>query len=110
MTIRSKTPSMLPRIAPSAVVERPWPLPRAPVVDGDEEDEVEDRFSDVGAGVEACNEVWVGMDVGGDVVVKGVDVGEGVATELPVKVDGGGVRPPYVHTPSVPSGICKTRW
>ena len=57
MTIRSKTPSMLPRIAPSTAVERPWPPAIAPVADVDEEDEIEDELEDVWVDDVLCGEV-----------------------------------------------------
>lgn len=54
---------------------------------------------------EAVDET-VGTDTdGADVMGEdGIDVRVGVAVGVAV-VDGGGVRPPYVQTPSVPRGI-----
>lgn len=76
--------------------------------EGVEADVGADVRADVEADVELADDVSVGVDVKGDVVViEGAEVGGGVAVGLPVVVDGGGVRPPNVQTPSVPKGICK---
>ncbi len=46
------------------------------------------------------------MDDGGGVIEELAVVVVGIADVVGIEiVDGGGVKPPYVHTPSVPSGI-----
>ena len=75
----------------------------------DEEEEGEDRDEDKSEDereeVERREVDGGGVMVGADVVETGEEVVEGVAEE----VEAGEVSPPYVHTPSVPSGICKAR-
>lgn len=82
-------------MAPSVEGEMPWEGSAAPVGAA----EVVEESVEVGDDVED-EEVGGGVieEVGGEVGV--AEVGVGVED-----VDGGGVRPPYVHTPSVPSGI-----
>lgn len=104
-TKSSSTPRMLPRIAPSTVVEIPWFL-KFP-------DDV--GSADVGAevipvreGVPAVEE-GRGSDIEDDKVVR-VDceldgVVENVGVAVADGVGGGDVSPPYVQIPSLPKGI-----
>lgn len=95
---RSRVPRMLPRIAPSVEGEMPWEAPATAVgmVEVEVEVEVEDDEADR---VEE-------MDDGGGVIEELAVVVVGIADVVGIEiVDGGGVKPPYVHTPSVPSGM-----
>ena len=98
-------PKMLPNIAPRMDGEMPCEVLAAGVAVGIAEvDETKlevDWDADVGANVEDDVEgAEVMAELTEDVNVVGVaEVEEEV-------VDGGGVNPPYVHTPLVPKGIC----
>lgn len=91
---------MLPKIAPRTDGEMPCEAPAAAdavgIVEVDE-DELEVGV-DVGASVEDVEGAGVMAELTEEVEVGVADV-EGEV------VDGGGVKPPYVHTPSLPSGI-----
>jgi len=73
----------------------------------DDNDAEEEGVAEVGEEVEVVAEVDVGdSDVDGVVVAGKEGDEEGVAVVIDgVGVDAGDVRPPYVQTPSVPSGI-----
>lgn len=100
---RSKKPKTLPRIAPRTAAE----IPREPFAVGEGSGELEVTL------------LWVEVILEEDesdgeekLVIEGIDEDEreGVAVAVRVGVgvggvEGGEVRPPYVHAPSVPSGI-----
>ena len=104
-------PRMVPNIAASVAVEIPRDGVAAPVGEldgvevgtevGSEEDSNVDELDREGD----C--VWEG-EGDGNVDIEGVldgDCVEGVVDEGSGVEGGGEVRPPYVHAPSVPSGI-----
>ena len=70
----------------------------------DDEPEVEDITEEELVGVPEDASDWEGVGVG--VIIAEVSADdEGAVVVGAGVVLGGGVKPPYVHTPSVPSGI-----